>query len=227
MSVPRLSFREPPLRIKIRKVPVKIQPAPKTDIESQETDPPIRTNYRVLYFIGAVALLVIMRIVGMYLFKTSRHTIKKLKCSLKDRSISCYGAEPAGTFVIEIPSSCSGSVYDVGGYPFSVAEHDKYFKVPAKDLSVKDINGKCEAKAYIDSNMMELSYPFTWVTTNQHTTFTILDGTEVIVDKVSADLFKSVTRGPWIAYTYDIPGSTAKVIGDGSDIIHIYNGVHP
>jgi hypothetical protein len=223
MSVPRLSFREPPLRIKIRKVPVKTMPEP--DIESQELPP--EKPKRLIYFIGVIILLVLMRIIGMYLFKASRHTIKKLKCSLKDRTVSCYGADPIGTFVVEIPSSCSGSVYDVGGYPFSVAEHDKFFKVPAKDLSVKDINGKCEAKAYIDSNTIQLSYPFTWVTTNQHTTFTLLDGNEVIVDKVSADLFDSVTRGPWIAYTYDIPGSTAKVIGDGSDIIHVYNGVSP
>lgn len=226
MSVPRLSFREPPLRIKIRKVPIKIQP-PEPDIESQETPESVRSDYRLLYFICVIVILVAMRTVGMYLFKHSRHTIKKLKCNQKDRTISCYGADPIGTFVIEIPNSCSGSIYDVGGYPFSVAEHDKYFKVPAKDLSVKDINGKCEAKAYIDSNVMELSYPFTWITTNQHTTFTLLDVNEVIVDKVSADLFESVTRGPWIAYTYDIPGSTAKVIGDGSDIIHVYNGVSP
>lgn len=225
MSVPRLSFREPPLRIKVRKKPIKAQPAPGTDIESQQTKPPVHSNYRVLYFICAVTFLVFMRIFGMYLFKNSRHTIKKLKCNLKNRIISCYGANPVGTFVIEVPSSCSGSIYDVGGYPFSIAEHDKYFKVPAKDLSVKDINGKCEAKAYVDSNVMELTYPFTWVTTNQHTTFTLLDGNEVIVDKVSADLFKSVTRGPWIAYTYDIPGSSATVLGDGTDIIHVYNGV--
>ena len=136
-------------------------------------------------------------------------------------------SDPYGTFVIEIPDSCSKSVYDVGGYPFSVASQGRFFKVPAGMLTVKDINGECQVKAYIDSNTMVLEFPFTWVTTNQHTTFTLLNGNEIIVDKVSADLFDSVSRGPWIAYTYDIPGKTAKVIGDGSDIIHVYNGVPP
>lgn len=222
MSVPRLSFREPPLRIKIRKAPVKSDPIP-PPVHIEE--PPARGNYRILYFAAAIILLVLLRTISMALFKHTKHTIKKLKCNLKDRTISCYGSDTIGTFVIEIPDSCSGSVYDVGGYPFSVADHDKFFKVPAKDLTVRDVNGKCEAKAYIDSNKIELTYPFTWVTTNQHTTFTLLDGNEVIVDKVSADLFESVKRGPWIAYTYDIPGTTAKVIGDGTDIIHVYNGV--
>ena len=228
MSVPRLSFRDPPLRIKIRRAPVKHEKIPQVDIESQgPQEPPAKKNYRVLYVVGAITLLILVRLASMIVFARAKHTIKKLKCNLKDRTISCYGADPDGTFVIEIPNSCSGSVYDVGGYPFSVAEQDKFFKVPANILSVKDINGKCEAKAYIDSNTMELTYPFTWVTTNQHTTFTLLDGNEIIVDKVSADLFESVSRGPWIAYTYDIPGTTAKVIGDGSDIIHVYNGVSP
>lgn len=231
MSVPRLSFREPPLRIKIRKpgkapgkVPGKLQ-NPVAIPPPVHIEEPVKKNYRVLYFAVFITFLVLVRTITMAFFTRTKHTIKKLKCNLKDRTISCYGADPVGTFVIEIPKSCSGSVYDVGGYPFSVAVHDKFFKVPAKDLTVKDINGKCEAKAYIDSNTMGLAYPFTWVTTNQHTTFTLLDGNEVIVDKVSADLFESVKRGPWIAYTYDIPGSTAKVIGDGSDIIHVYNGV--
>lgn len=223
MSVPRLSFRDPPLKIKIRKAPTKVTKPP-VDIESQE-EPALKNDNRILYLVAAIIALILLRMMCMYAFAPNKHTIKKLKCSLKDRSISCYGADPSGTFVIEIPSSCSGSVYDVGGYPFSVAEHDKFFKVPAKHLTVKDVNGKCEAKAYIDSNTMQLAYPFTWITTNQHTIFTILDGNEVIVDKVSAELFDSVSRGPWIAYTYDIPGSTARVIGDGSDIIHVYNGV--
>ena len=222
MSVPRLSFREPPLRIKIRKAPVKLDPIP-PPVHIEE--PPARKNHRVLYFAIAIILLILLRTMTMSFFKHTKHTIKKLKCNLKDRTISCYGADPIGTFVIEIPSSCSGSIYDVGGHPFSVAKHDTFFKVPAKDLTVRDINGKCEPKAYIDSKTMELTYPFTWVTTNQHTTFTLLDGNEVIVDKVSAELFDSVSRGSWIAYTYDIPGATAKVIGDGSDIIHVYNGV--
>ena len=221
MSIPKLSFRQPPLRMKIRKPPVKV--APVVDIESQEPVP--KSNNRVMYIVAAIVIALLLRMGSMLVFKRTAHTIKKLKCRLRERTISCYGADPIGTFVIDIPDSCSGSVYDIGGYPFSVAKHDKFFKVPDKDLSIKDVNGNCEAIAYIDSNPMTINYPFTWITTNQHTTFTLLDGNSVIVDKVSAELFESTTRGPWIAYTYDIPGRSARVIGDGSDIIHVYNGV--
>ncbi len=161
----------------------------------------------------------------MIMFKAAKHTIKKLKCNQKKRTLSCYGAQADGTFVAEIPHACSGSIYDVGGYPFSVAIDGGYFKVPAKHLTVKDINGKCEVSAYIDSNPIKVTFPFTWVTTNQHTVFTLLDGNDILVDKAPASMFSMVERGPWIAYSYDIPGTTAKVLGDGTDIIHVYNGV--
>ena len=220
MSVPRLSFRDPPLRIKIRKIPTAKVP----DIESQKTQP-VAKSTKPLYVIICISIIILLRIISTFVFKSAPHTIRKLKCNQKLRKVTCYGADPIGTFVIQIPSVCSGSIYDVGGFPFSVADQGDTFKVPAKDLSVKDINGVCDIKAYIDSSPLTLTFPFTWVTTNQHTVFTILDGNNIIVDKAPVSLFQSVSRGPWIAYTYDIPGVTAKVVGDGTDIIHIYNGV--
>lgn len=222
MSVPKLSFREPPLRIKVRRVQVNPRPA---DIESQEPEVP-KTNKKVLYFFGIVILLMLFLTLRSYFHKNKVHTIKKLKCEQHNRILSCFGTEPEGTFVVQIPDSCSGSVYDIGGYPFSVASQGKYYKVPADKLTVRSVNGKCDIKAFIDSNEMNLYHPFTWITTNQHTIFTIMDGDDIIVDKGSASLFESVAKGSWIAYTYDIPGLTANVIGDGTDIIHIYNGVY-
>jgi len=186
---------------------------------------PQETSKKPVYFIIFITAMVLMRVGVSLTFKNNPHTIKKLKCSQKQRTLTCFGADPVGTFVLEIPKACSGSVYDVGGFPFSVAEHKDLFKVPAKNLYVKDVNGNCEVKAYIDSTPLKVHVPFTWVTTNQHTVFTILDGNDVIVDKVSALLFVSVVRGPWVAYTYDIPGVTATVVGDGTDIIHVYDGV--
>lgn len=225
MSVPKLSFRDQPLRIKVRKVQVKRQRGP-PDIESQQPADLPKTNKNVLYFFGIVILLIVFLTLRYYFHNNKVHTIKKLKCNQHKRVLTCSGAEPEGTFVVQIPDSCSGSVYDVGGYPFSVAVHNKYYKVPAKHLTVKSVNGKCDTKAFIDSNEIILHYPFTWVTTNQHTSFTIMDGNSVIVDKASASLFDSVAKGSWIAYTYDIPGTTATVTGDGTDIIHVYNGVY-
>ena len=222
MSVPKLSFREPPLRIKVRKVQVKQHPP---DIESQEPEVVPKPNNKVLYLFASVIILMFILTLRSYFHKIKVHTIKKLKCEQRSRVLTCSGVEPEGTFVVQIPDSCSGSVYDIGGYPFSVASQGKYYRVPANKLTVKSVNGRCDTKAFIDSKGMELQYPFTWVTTNQHTTFTIMDGDNIIVDKGSASLFDSVAKGSWIAYTYDIPGTTATVIGDGTDIIHIYNGV--
>ena len=225
MSVPRLSFRSPPLRIKIIKQHKTEPPSPVRDIESQAPPTTPIMNSKIIYFIMIIIILVSLHVVSIFTFKAKKHTIKKLKCNQKQRTLTCYGAEAVGTFVVHIPQSCSGSIYDIGGYPFSIAMDGDYFKVPAERLTVKDINGRCEVKAYIDSTVMKLSTPFTWITTNQHTSFTLLDGDEVIVDKASVSMFTMVERGPWIAYSYDIPGKTAKVIGDGTDIIHVYDGV--
>lgn len=227
MSVPRLSFRQPPLKLTLKKTKqvklVKQVKPVKHDIESLAPVETPKTNKNIIFLFVIVTLLVLMRMLRYR--NHSVHTIKKLKCRQNKRKISCYGAEPVGTFVIQLPKTCAGSVYDIGGYPFSVASQGDFFKVPAKELTVRDINGNCEAKAYIDSNPITMALPFTWVTTNQHTVFTIMDGHDIIVDKASAAMFNSVTRGPWIAYTYDIPGKTASVVGDGTDIIHVYNGV--
>jgi len=227
MSVPKLVFRDQPLRLKVRRVQAKPQLKTHTpDIESQQHTELLKTNKKVLYFFGIVILLIVVLTLRYYYYNKNVHTIKKLKCKQHKRVLTCSGAEPKGTFVVQIPDSCSGSVYDIGGYPFSVAIQKKYYKVPAEQLTVKNVNGKCDTQAFIDSNEIKLYHPFTWVTTNQHTTFTIMDGDNVIVDKGPASLFDSVAKGSWIAYTYDIPGSTANVIGDGTDIIHIYNGVY-
>ena len=231
MTVPKLSFRDQPLRIKVRNVQIKRQPCP-PDIESQDRVPLstlstlTNPNKKVMLFFGTVTLLMFILTLRTFIYNSKVHTIKKLKCEQRSRVLTCSGAKTEGTFVVQIPDSCSGSVYDIGGYPFSVASHGKYYKVPATQLTVKSVNGRCNTKAFIDSNEMTLYHPFTWVTTNQHTTFTIVDGDNIIVDKVSASLFDSVSKGSWIAYTYDIPGKTAIVTGDGTDIIHIYNGVY-
>ena len=78
--------------------------------------------------------------------------------------------------------------------------------------------------AYIDSAATPFDMPFTWVTTAQHTRFTLeSDGNTIALD-VSASLFASETNGRWIAYTFDIPKGlhTVSVTGDGTDIIHTY-----
>jgi hypothetical protein len=217
------------MRIKIRKpIDIESQPLPKLPKEPREPtefkEPKLPMSNKIMYCIIFITCLLSIRIV-INIFSPQPHTIKKLKCQQHQRKLTCSGAAAVGTFVLEIPKKCSGSVYDVGGFPFSAAKHGDVFKVPAKKLYVKNLNGNCDVKAYIDSAPLQLHYPFTWITTNQHTVFTVMDGGKVLVDSVSATLFDSTARGPWIAYTYDIPGTSATVIGDGTDIIHIYDGV--
>jgi len=224
MSVPRLSFREKPLRM-----PRMVQRArPQTlvmDVESQKVEPePQEPPRNYMWIVAVVVFMLIVRLWSMWSVPRTVHTIKHLKCAIEKHTMTCKGV-PQGTFIVEAPESCSQSIYDIGGFPFSVAMQENHFKVPAKQLTVSGIHEKCDVRAYVDSSPMTLHVPFTWVTTAQHTAFTLKDGDNIIVDGLSASLFDSVTRGSWIAYTYDIPGTTAEVIGDGTDIIYLYGVV--
>ena len=226
MSVPRLSFREKPLRMPrvVQRSQRTQQPQPPppppnpVDIESQ-VEVPVKKNY--MWIVVVVVVLLFFRLWSM---PRAVHTIKTLNCVQEKYTLSCRGARQ-GTFIVEASETCSQSIYDIGGYPFSVAMVGKYFKVPANKLTVSGVRGQCDIRAYVDSSPMTLHVPFTWITTAQHTEFTLKDGDDVIVDRVSASLFQSVSRGNWIAYTYDIPGTTAQVIGDGTDVIYLYGVV--
>ena len=135
----------------------------------------------------------------------------------------CKGSGP-GTFIVEVADRCSQDIYEVDGVPFHVAMSDNMYKVPAKSLTVKNIDTNCFPKAYLDSDIISKPVPFSWVTTSQHTWFSITVDGKVVVDKADAMLFQKVKQGNWVAYTFDLEtaGKKVGIRGDGSDPIYIY-----
>lgn len=223
----KLNFRHVPLKLPTVQpkiiVPDIEQPVPSPKREKPKVPKPIPLNTMVsfqqwYYFLPCIFLF--------YLFLPSRHktrTLVKLHCGIHRRQLICKG-KPEGTFVVEVLEKCSKSIFDVDGVPFHIAYDQQMYRVPAKSLTVKNIDGDCMPKAYLDSNPIEKKVPFSWVTTSQHTWFSITVDGEKVVDKADVLFFKKVEHGNWIAYTFDldVQGKDVKIRGDGTDEIYIY-----
>ena len=233
-NIPKLNFRAKPLLVPVIRRDVENQkpPPPKPPKPKPLRAPNIRlpavpslpsvpklSEARWVAFPLAFGLLLCLR---MWLHVSEVHTIHSLPCRQSNREVRCRGA-PKGTFVVDVPPNC-GSVYEIDGIPFSAAQSGNVFRVPALHLSVKDVFGDCAVQAYLDSVPSTISMPFTWVTTHQHKKFTIHVDDQVVVESAVASLFPSVSRGVWVAYSFDFPksASTVRVTGDGTDIIHTY-----
>lgn len=239
-QVPKLSFRQNPLRLPVKKA--KPQFTFSLDVESQKkpvqkpsiplqktpaspTQIPFvskKITFRII-FIGFVMVLVI-RLMQFWFSEDAMHTIYKLPCTKKNRVLTCNSAIYTGTFIVEIPPKCSKSVYEIGGLPFSVSKRGNIFKAPAKELTVKNIDGDCTIKAFVDSYEFHVDVPFTWVSTRKHTWFTIRVNGHIVVERADASLFESVENGIWVAYTYDlnVKNKHVEVFGDAGDIIFVY-----
>tara|TARA_B100000683_G_scaffold181126_2_gene174444 strand:+ start:7243 stop:7956 length:714 start_codon:yes stop_codon:yes gene_type:complete len=174
---------------------------------------------RWLAFPAAFAIVFLLR---MYVHVAEVHKIQSLVCKKARQELRCIG-KPKGTFVVNVPPACD-TVYEIDGVPFSAAERDGVFRVPADKLVVKDVIGDCHVQAYMDSRTTTVSMPFTWVTTRQHKAFTIYVDNQMVVESAVADLFDSTSRGVWVAYTFDFSRDVrdVRVVGDGTDIIHTY-----
>jgi len=245
-DVPKLSFRQNPLRlpVKNKKPPMSFildveAPAPRPSGPKKSDDaqdpgsqgdlklplslPTKRITMRII-FIG-MALVLVIRLIQFTYSEDKMHTIYKLSCEKKKRVLKCDSAIHSGTFVVEIPSRCASSVYEIGGIPFSVSKQKgNIFKAPASDLTVKNVDGDCTIKAFVDSYEFKHEVPFTWITTHMHTWFTIRVNGHTVVERADASLFESVQNGIWIAYTYDLNVKYKDVVvtGDGTDMIFTY-----
>jgi len=216
----KLNFRHVPLKLpiehKLRALDLEQPPIP---TEKKNMSPKKKISCLKWYYFSPLFFF------AFYLIpmRKSFRTLVKLNCIIKNRRMSCDG-NPKGTFIVEVLDKCSQSIYEVDGVPFHIAFEKDMYRVPAKSLTVSNIDGDCMPKAYLDSLLIEKKTPFSWVTTSQHTWFSIkVDGKQV-VDKADVLFFKSVKHGNWIAYMFDmeVTGRHIEIIGDGHDIIYIY-----
>ena len=235
MSVPKLNFRPKPLKIptritfKKKPIEIKVEEPKETKIKSTAEPDAVKNFLNRHYKILIILFFFILGLVSLHRVATFTkvHTVKKLICSVRNKVASCKGDTlQSGTFVVQLSESCAAAVYEVGGFPFSVAKQTQpnIFKVPISEFTVKNIVSTCTINAYIDSAPIRINVPFTWVTTAQHTRFTLKSGSNTLAYDVSASLFDSETNGRWIAYTFDIPDNlrSVSVSGDGTDVIHTY-----
>lgn len=236
-QAPKLSFRQNPLRLPVKKKEplfsfsldveaqkvATVKPSKPTEAPPSPTALPTkRLTLRILFF-GFVLILVV-RLLQVFWQDEAPHTIYKLACHKKNRVLTCQSAIRTGTFIVEIPPKCSKSVYEIGGLPFSISKQGNMFRAPATDLTVKNIDGDCTIKAFVDSYPFEAEVPFTWITTKKHTWFSIRINGHIVVERADASLFESVENGIWVAYTYDlsVKNKHVEVFGDGGDVIFVY-----
>ena len=238
MSIPKLNFRQKPLKMpamnvkkKPRQIIVKVD-EPKEDSSShtsvKESTLKLSLKHRVSILLCFLFLLGVVSLYSVGTYEEQNHTLKQVQCRVKNQVATCGdGMRESGTFIVEVSRECATSVYDVGGLPFTVAMQpdSSIFKVPVGLNTVKSVPDSCRVHAFIDSKPMVIKSSFTWVTTEQHKYFTIKSGDDILVYKVSSSLFSKEKNGRWVAYTFDIPedAKDLSVVGDGTDIIHIYN----
>lgn len=206
-------------------------PAPKPSKPAEPPPSPSavptrRITIKIILF--GFLLILVVRMLQFLWSEEAMHTIYKLSCTKKNRVLTCDSAVHSGTFIVEIPPKCSKSVYEIGGLPFSVSKRGNIFKANAKDLTVKNIDGDCTIKAFVDSHEFKAEVPFTWISTKKHTWFSIRINGHIVVERADASLFESVENGIWVAYTYDlnVKNKHVEVFGDAGDIIFVY-GVLP
>lgn len=236
-GAPKLSFRQNPLRLPVKKnkpqftfnldVEAQKAPAPKPSKPAEPPPSPSavptrRITIKIILF--GFLLILVVRMLQFLWSEEAMHTIYKLSCTKKNRVLTCDSAIHSGTFIVEIPRKCSKSVYEIGGLPFSVSKRGNIFKANAKDLTVKNIDGDCTIKAFVDSHEFKAEVPFTWISTKKHTWFSIRINGHIVVERADASLFESVENGIWVAYTYDlnVKNKHVEVFGDAGDIIFVY-----
>lgn len=218
---------------KTKKIVVKVEEPAVAPAENESSPEPFQLSMRhrvciLFLFIFGMGVVSLHRVFSF----EEHHTLKQIKCHVHNNVATC-GDEiyKSGTFIVEMSKECATSIYEVSGFPFTVAMQPgkNIFKVPASGgrNTVKSVSANCRVNAFIDSNSISVTSPFTWVTTEQHNYFTLKNGKDILAFKVSSSLFTSEKNGRWVAYTFDVPKEAEKisVTGDGTDIIHVY-GVH-
>ena len=176
----------------------------------------------------------------LYLFIYRRSTrglrsIQKIKCEMLTGEYLCASLFDTGTMLITMDARCKQLVYEVGGIPFVRIRDfvDSMFEVPARrEIRIKDVDLGCKLNMHHTASRMQpyQKRDIVWITTAQHTEFTLTVDGDVLLDQVPTEMLNPVVHGRWIAYSYPIPypveADHITVRGNAAGIVHVYGNLN-
>ena len=189
--------------------------------ESPRQIPPPQATPTLKRLLFLLPLATVGCLLPFLLYPSQRH-MQKLKCHVRSDGYYCEG-KSTGDILIRASQKCLDFMYDINGFPFSVAERTKnaYRVRSKKRIRIKDANPNCQVDIYWDSlQKSETAFPFTWITTEDHTEFTVYKAGEVLLDRIAEEFISQKRVGKWIAYTYDAD----YVTGNGKTPIWQFSG---
>ena len=178
--------------------------------------PPHRTAFRYIIMIAFVILG--SAFILLFIPSSSIRHMRRLNCKFGTDGYVCDG-ERYGDIILKSSESCMNEMYDINGVPFNVAKRGTIFRVPSSErIIIKDAYPHCKLDMFHDSVENRNEYEFVWVTTSDHTEFTVYNGADVLMERVAAEFIPSVRQGKWIAYTY----KGTDVNGNGNTPIYTF-----
>jgi len=228
---------------RVLQIPVKVHTVPKTQVPRYYC-PRIRFTKKKCYSLHCqlAILFFLLLLFGfpLYLFIYRRSTrglrsIQKIKCEMLTGEYLCTSLFDTGVMLITMDARCKQLVYEVSGIPFVRIRDfdDSIFEVPARrEIRIKDVDLGCKLKMHHTVNSVEPHQyrDIVWITTAQHTEFTLAVDDEVLLDQVPTEMLNPVVHGRWIAYSYSIPYPVGtdqiKVQGNAAGAVHVYGNLN-
>ena len=208
-------------RLNLRNLKQPSKPPSSTPTEFKEATIPKHKHSAVFRYIFLFMTIIIFSIlVLLFIPSGAIRRMKRLKCSQSSVGYVCNG-EDYGDLIIKSSKNCMDDMYDINGIPFNIAKRGEIFRVPSKSrIVIHDASPHCTLDVFHDSKEDTFDYEFTWITTADHTEFTVYDGSYVIMDRVASEFIEHTVQGKWIAYTFK--GTNVK--GNGNTPIYTFTG---
>ena len=111
-------------------------------------------------------------------------------------------------------------MFDINGLPFNVARRNTIFRARSSEsILIRDASLHCKINVFHDSKETLDTHGFSWVATDDHTEFTLYDGNDILLDRISAEFIPHEEQGKWTSYTYE----GTSVVGNGNTPIHTFH----
>ena len=207
---PRLDLRMNERKKKVKKVKEAKEAKEKEHVSPDLPSlPSLPSSPSLRYFIYVIVIVVISIILIVTVPSSSVRHMKRLNCRVTSDGYFCDGPN-YGDIIVKSSELCMNEMYDINGIPFNIARKGSIFRVPSSThIKIKDASPHCKINVFHDSvSDSSVSEEFTWITTNDHTEFTVYYGDDVVLERVSSEFIDHVKQGRWISYTY--PGDNVK-----------------